>query len=109
MRKIRVVRKVYRPGVFYYPHTYELAQNEDTWDCRPCDEGWHEFNGAVGEENDPTKKTFVLDNNTKQPLWIKLKDGKRLANGVAPVFLRFKLYRERDYNMLGFPADAQGA
>lgn len=98
------VASAFENGVAYWTVTYTFALKYDTWDLRILDCGYTEkvVEHHVGDPGPVTRQRKIKDpygREATEPVPLD-GNGAKLAVGDPPVFLTFRVYRERDFNEL---------
>ncbi|HYH67161.1 MAG TPA: hypothetical protein VD866_20865 [Urbifossiella sp.] len=83
-------------GVAFWSVSYTLAIKRDTWDYRPLDCGFAEWDLGSPGLGIPARWVKIVDDYGKEPTEpVPLNgSGRKLTPGDAPVYLRFRIYRE---------------
>jgi hypothetical protein len=93
---------IFNPDIgWYYSVSYEFEYNPDGWEKQILDQGLKYLDSTgskvpVTEKGIPATSPVLLDGN-----------GAQLAAGADPVFLKFKVYPEEDFDSLNLDPKGQ--
>jgi hypothetical protein len=89
----------YENGVSFWQVTYTFAVKRDTWDVRILDCGYSEKYDSGGGVFKQRKIKDAWGREATEPVPLD-GNGAKLAVGQPPVYMVFRVYRERDFNEL---------
>lgn len=107
MRRISFTREWYAYNTPYFPHTFNIDVNPDTFNLKITDKGTMKVRDD-GDPEDPQDMVPILDDITKNQME-RFLDGAAvpLAKGAAYVILNdpngFQIYEDEEWNIIGFP------
>lgn len=107
IRKIRHQTKVQMPCKYYFPHTFCLDVNPETFVRKLIDRGRRKLSAGGDVANPQHFEPIRLSDGTpvKDPVLLD-GAGNVKATGASPVVLEFKFHEEADWSSIGFPSTA---
>lgn len=99
----RKTEKIKDVEYVYYPVTYEIHYKRETWDIRVLNAGKYYLKVAGADKTDPANLVGFTDAQGKETIGLLAEDGTALANGVEPIWIRKRVYKELDFKLLNLP------